>query len=246
MIEFAGLEIPLLSLVAEPSNVVLGNRRAALIKTLKHFEEVPVYVARTPEDIARWCDADRELEKWNAGPEGMPWTWRQQAQVLDAALTGLATQGGGGRAMPRPPGATDVLAAYFGRHEVQLRNAMYLLRFEQAGGPVGERARQALDLVEAGEIKAQSVYRKLRNGDPIQVGVSAPKPGATVAQQEKALRNAADALAGITHGLRAIGDIDPAMTADARAALMPPLVEARTTLSRLVRQLGRHDKGDEA
>jgi hypothetical protein len=247
-IEFTGLAMPLLSLGAEPSHVVLGNRRAAAVKVMKHVDEIPLFVAHNPAELARWCEADKELERWNQGPGGLPWSWRQMGAALDAVLGGLSSHGAGGTAAARAPGPTDVLAAYFDVHEVQLRNAMYLLRFERIGGPEGERATQALDLVEAGELKAQTAFRKLRDGAPMEYGVGAIRPAATVAQQVKAIRKAGDALAGITHGLKAIGDVDPAMPAETRAELARPIQEARAVIARLARQLGttesNTDKGE--
>lgn len=245
LIEFSGLEIPLLAMGNEPSSVVLGNRRAAAIKGMRHFDEVPVFVAHGPADLERWLVADRKLDEWNQGPAGMPWTWRQRADVLGAALAGLDDFRGGGAGGSRGGSPTDMLAAYFDVPEVQLRNALYLLRFERSGGGEAERATQALDLAEAGVIKPQSAYRKLRDGHPMQVGVGATKPGATAAEQAKVLRQAGEALAGITHGLKQLGDIDPAMPADTRAALLGPLAEARTALSRITRQLAPTNKGDE-
>lgn len=241
MIEFSGLEIPLLTLASEPSSVVLGNRRAAAVKEMKHFDEVPVFVAHNPAELETWLRIDARLDEWNQGPAGMPWTWRQRAEVLRVVLSGLDhIRGGSYLGSP-----TEMLASYFNVHPVQLRNALYLLRYEREGGPEGERARLALDLCERDELKPQSAYRKLRDGHPMQVGVTEPRPAATAAQQEKVLRSTGEALAGITHGLRQLGDIDPAMSAETRAALVGPLAEARTILTRLTRQLASTDKGDD-
>lgn len=230
----------------EPSSVVLGNRRAAAVKEMRHFDEVPVFVAHGPPDLERWLGVDAALDAWNQGPAGMPWTWRQRADVLGAVLDGLDQFKGGGAGGTRGGSPTAMVARYFGVHEVQLRNALYLLRFERSmSAPEAERATQALDLVEAGLIKPQSAYRKLRDGHPMQVGAGPTKPNASAAQQEKVLRSTGEALAGITHGLRQLGDIDPAMKAEIRAALVGPLAEARAVLARLTRQLASTDKGDE-
>jgi hypothetical protein len=244
LIEFSGLEIPLLALPNEPSSVVLGNRRAAAVKEMRHFDEVPVFVAHGPADLEKWLNLDAHLTAAMGEPGGMPWTWRQRADVLGAVLAGLEQFKGGGAGGSRGGSPTAMLADYFGVHEVQLRNALYLLRFEQSDGVDAERARQGLDLVEAGEIKPQSAYRKLRDGHPMYVGIGPTRPNATANQQEKVLRSTGEALAGITHGLRQLGDIDPAMTAETRAALVGPLAEARTVLARLTRQLASTDKGD--
>lgn len=241
--EFTGLEIPLLTLAYEPTSVVLGNRRAAAVRGMKRFDDVPVYVAQEPEDIEAWCQADRATQRAEQAlapiPDHLPWTWRQRAAVLDYCLRGLDRTRGG----PRGGSLAVILGEYFGVPEIQLRNAMYLLRFERTGGDEGARATEALTLVEASEIQPQSAYKKLRAGDPMQVGVAAPRPLASAAQQEKTLRSAGQALSGITFGLRQLGDIDPAMPAETRAELLGPLQEARTTLTRLARQLT--SKGDE-
>lgn len=229
----------------EPSSVVLGNRRAAAIKEMRHFDEVPVFVAHDPTDLERWLGADVALDAWNQGPAGMPWTWRQRADVLGAVLDGLDQFKGGGAGGSRGGSPTEMVARYFGVHEVQLRNALYLLRYERAGGGEGERARQALDLVEAGAIKPQSAYRKLRDGHPMQVGVGPTRPAMSADRQAKVLRQTGEALAGITHGLKQLGDIDPAMSADTRATLLGPLAEARAVLARFTRQLAPTNKGDE-
>lgn len=240
-IEFTGLEIPLMSLASAPSKVVLGNRRAVAIKEARHWGEVPVFVVHNPPELDEWLNIDVRLDQWNQGPPGMPWTWRQRADVLSAVLAGLDHIRGG----PHFGSPTEMLGAYFGVHEVQLRNALYLLRFERAGGPEGVRAGLALDMCERGDIKPQSAYRKVRDGHPMQVGVGATKPAVSAAQQEKVLRSTGEALAGITHGLKQLGDIDPAMPAETRASLVGPLAEARSILTRLTRQLASTDKGDE-
>lgn len=241
-IEFTGLEIPLMALSSEPSAVLLGNRRAAAIKEMAHFDEVPILVVRTATHLKAWCDADRALEA-RFGEPGLPWTWRQRATALNILLANLeGFRGGSGTNRPGSP--TAILARYFGVHEIQLRNATYLLRFELADGPDRERATEALDLVEAGEVAPQSAYRRVREGRMVQnVTPYTPKPKVSAAAQERALGQVAATLAGVTYGLRQLGDIDPAIPAETRAALAAPLADARQVLTRVVRQLT--NKGDD-
>jgi hypothetical protein len=244
VIEFTGLEMPLLGLPDEKGLVVLGNRRAIALKGMRHYAEIPIFIANSAQDLARWCDADKQLTSWDQGPEPRPWSWSERGALLDHTLGVLrrSTLSGAGRGS-----VVEILAAYFGVHEIQLRNAMYLLRYERLGGPEGERAGSLMKLVEAGEIAPQTAYRKLRDGEPVSMTYASVKPLMSAKAQERALRNAAGALSGLVMGLRAMGDVSPDLPAAARAELVPPIQDARRLLARIARQLqGLEEPVDES
>lgn len=244
MIEFQGLEIPLLALPDEKGVAVLGNRRAWALKSMRHYEEIPLFVAETPNDIARWGAADKQASAWFSASDVRPWTWAERAAVLQHCM---AVYGPGG-VMGGRGSLAKTLADYFEVHEIQLRHAMYLLRFEQAGGPEGERAGALFALVERGELKPQSAYRKLRDGDPVAMtSYASSSPLMTAKQQEAALRNAVGVLSGVVMGLRAMGDISPDLPANVRAEVVPPVQDARRLLARIARQLqGMEEPVDES
>lgn len=243
VIEFQGLEIPLLGLPDEKHVVVLGNRRAGALKTMRNFDQVPLYIAHNAEELDRWCTADAT---WMEGqPDVRPWTWSERGALLDHVMKVIGRPGGGGSG----GSVVDVLAAYFGVHEVQLRNAAYLLRFERQGGAGGERASSLLMLADKGELLPQSAYRKLRDGDPVALSgrASSGGRGMTAKQQENALRNAVGVLNGVVMGLRQMGDISPDLAGDVRAEVTPPIQDARRALARIARQLqGLEEPVDES
>lgn len=234
VIEFSGLEIPLLALPDQEHVVVLGNRRAAALKSMRHFDQVPLYVARNAQELELWCQADRRLADGDAaGYDARPWTWSERAAVLDHAMKVIGRTSGAYRGS-----VIDILAAYFGVHEVHLRNAVYLLRFERAGGPEAERAARLMALVDRGEIRPQTAYRKLRDGDPVALaGGNTPGPAMPARQQENALRNTVSALSGVVMGLRQMGDISPDVSAEVRDQVVPHIQDARRVLARIARQL---------
>jgi hypothetical protein len=235
-IEFVGLEIPLLALPDRPNVVVLGARRARAVRAMRHFEEVPVYVAPTSDALDAWCVADEEVAKRLGA--GAPWTWRQRGELLDLAMQAYRGYKKG------PP---DALAAYFGVHESQLRHTAYLLRLERGSIPaVQADARAAIELIERGELQPQSAYRKVRKGEPVAGRAErAAARDATVpaAQQVKVLRSTIAALAGMKLGLDALGNLSPDITDAERQELAPSITEMRALFARLARQLNTN-KGD--
>lgn len=233
MIEFSGLEIPLLALPDEKHVAVLGNRRAAALKSMRHYDQIPLYVAHNAQELELWCQTDRDLARWSHDTDTRPWTWSERAAVLDHAMKVIGRTSGAYRGS-----VIDILADYFGVHEVHLRNAAYLLRFEQAGGPEAERAARLMALVDREEIRPQTAYRKLRDGDPVALtGGATPGPVMPARQQENVLRNTVSALSGVVMGLRQMGDISPDVSAEVRAQVVPHIQDARRVLSRIARQL---------
>lgn len=231
-IEFLGLEIPLLALPDNPNRVVLGVRRARAVLSMKHYDEIPVYVAFTGHALDAWLVADEQVAKLPGFGPGRPWTWRERAAVLDVALAcGVK-------------GVTEPLAAYFDTHEVQLRNALYVARFAREETPEGARANAFLDLVESGELRPQSAYRKLRDGDPVIPGRKADRPRASAKDQLKALQNASGLLAGVAQELERLGDLHHDLTDDERASVREPFERARRVITRIARQLNT-SKGDQ-
>lgn len=236
MIEFAGLEIPLLALPDEKHVAVLGNRRAAALKSMSHYDQIPLYVAHNAAELDAWCQADKELTRAGTfGTDVRPWGWSERAAVLDYALNVIGRPGGAGT---NRGSVTEVLARYFEVHEIHLRNAMYLLRFARAGGAEAERAAALLALVESGELMPQSAYRKLRDGDPaVMAGGAAAPPEMGAKRQAATLRNTVSVLTGTVMGLRQMGDISPDLPEAVRAEVLPAIQDARRLLARIARQL---------
>lgn len=223
-----GLTIPLLATDGEPRAVVLGTRRAAALKVyLGKDVRVPVLVASRSSEVAEWLRTDQALY-----PDGLPWSWVQRARVYGWIVRDVSVRNG-------EPSVLGALAAYLQVHEIQLRNAWYLVRdFDRATGDKKVHLARAIQAVESGTLKPQSAYGRLKEGGFPDPDAPPPPPSLTPAQQRKALESLGHTLAGLSLGIDSLGVVSPLAPGD---PALVPLVKFRRQITRLVRALASGD-----